>query len=324
MLAEKMFAEGVVKQIKDYLPPEYQEMDYRVTERLKNNDTCRVGVSISSPDEETERVIYVEPFYEAIKDGESLEGVMEKIAGQIKGSDEINSQIQGMCIKDFQQAKSRLSVTLINTNANRRTLSHMPHKEIEDLSMICQISGPVADGMGMLSVTDDIQKMWKVSKETLFDTALANVRESDSYVMHELSSIVNETIMGSMFTAENILNVPEEAVLNSKEPMYVLTNTDRIRGASVLLCPKVMDKVSRMFPEGFYLLPSSIHEILVLPKDAMHGYDAASLGSLVREVNETQVDREEVLSDRIYEYDKSCGAIRQVPESIDRRREMER
>ena len=41
-------------------------------------------------------------------------------------------------------------------------------------------------------------------------------------------------------------------------------------------------------------------------------------------MNETQVDREEVLSDRIYEYDKSCGAIRQVPESIDRRREMER
>lgn len=323
MLAEKMFAKGVVKKIKDYLPPEYQDMDYQVTERLKNNDTCRVGISISSPGEETERVIYVEPFYEAIKDGESLEGVMEKIAGQIKGSDEINSQIQGMCIKDFQQAKSHLSVGLVNTNANRRTLSHIPHKEIEDLSMICQISSPVADGVGTLNVTDDIQKMWKVSKETLFDTALANVRESDSYVMHDISDIVNEVVMG-IFPAENLLNVSEDVSSVSKESMYVLTSTNLNRGASAILCPKVMDKVSRMFPEGFYLLPSSIHEVLVLSKDAMHAYDAASLGSLVREVNETQVDREDVLSDRIYEYDKSRGAIRQVPESIDRRREMER
>ncbi len=323
MLAEKMFAKGVAKQIKDYLPPEYQEMDYGVTERLKNNDTCRVGVSISSPDEETERTIYVEPFYDAIKDGEPLEEVMEKIAGQIKVGDEISRQIQKMYIKDFQQARSCLSVALVNTKANRRTLSHMPHKEIEDLSMICQISSSVAEGVGTLSVTEDIQKTWKVSKETLFDTALANVRESDSYVMHDISDIVNESVMG-IFPAENLLNDLEDVPLVSKESLYVLTNANRNRGASAILCPKVMDKVSRMFPEGFYLLPSSIHEVLVLPKDATHAYDAAILGSLVREVNETQVDREEVLSDRIYEYDKSRGAIRQVPESIDRRREMER
>ena len=323
MLAEKMFAEGVVKQIKDYLPPEYQEMDYRVTERLKNNDTCRVGVSISSPDEETERTIYVEPFYEAVKDGEPLEEVMEKIAGQIKESSKVNSQIQGMCIKDFQQVKSRLSVGLVNTNANRWTLSHIPHKEIEDLSMICQISSPVADGVGTLNVTDDIRKMWKVSKETLFDTALANVRESDSYVMQDISDIVSEVVTG-IFPAENLLNISEDVPSISKESIYVLTSANLNRGASAILCPKVMDKVSRMFPEGFYLLPSSIHEMLVVSKDATHAYDAASLGSTVREVNETKVDREDVLSDRIYEYDKSRGVIRQVPESIDRGWEMER
>ena len=323
MLAEKMFAKGVAKQIKDYLPPEYQEMDYRVTERLKNNDTCRVGVSISSPDEETERTIYVEPFYEAVKDGEPLEEVMEKIAGQIKESSKVNSQIQGMCIKDFQQVKSRLSVGLVNTNANRWTLSHIPHKEIEDLSMICQISSPVADGVGTLNVTDDIRKMWKVSKETLFDTALANVRESDSYVMQDISDIVSEVVTG-IFPAENLLNISEDVPSISKESIYVLTSANLNRGASAILCPKVMDKVSRMFPEGFYLLPSSIHEMLVVSKDATHAYDAASLGSTVREVNETKVDREDVLSDRIYEYDKSRGVIRQVPESIDRGWEMER
>lgn len=321
MVAEKMFAEGVVRQIKEYLPSKYQKMECQVTEKIVNNDTCRVGISIDSPDKKTARIIYVEPFYEDFREGEPLAGVMEKIAGLIESSEETERLLQGFWMKDFQQAKSDLWVALVKTDENRRMLSRMPHLEIEDLSMVCQISHSISDGRGTMKVTHDIQKEWKVSKETLFDAALKNVRESDSYVMHEMSAVVNEIMIGSP-AAENLLDMPEGAKRNMNELLYVLTNTNRSEGASVMLCPKVMDKVSRMFPEGFYLLPSSIHEVLVVPKNGCA--DARTLGMMVRDVNQAEVEREEVLSDRIYEYDKSRRTIRQIPESIERGRGMER
>ena len=77
-----------------------------------------------------------------------------------------------------------------------------------------------------------------------------------------------------------------------------------------------------LFPEGYYLLPSSIHEMIIVPKDG--NISPKELGEMVRNVNETEVAREEVLSDRIYEFDKEKRQLCQVPESIEKEKEMER
>lgn len=89
-----------------------------------------------------------------------------------------------------------------------------------------------------------------------------------------------------------------------------------------MVCPWVMEKVSSLFPEGFYILPSSIHEILIVPGNGEE--NAGELGEMVRDVNRTEVRREEVLSDHIYEYDRESGRICQVPEPKERKRGMER
>ena len=83
-----------------------------------------------------------------------------------------------------------------------------------------------------------------------------------------------------------------------------------------------MEKVARIFPEGFFILPSSVHEVLIVPKDTY--LSVKELGNLVREVNQSEVSREEVLSDRVYEYDSEKGRIRQIPDSIEKGRGMER
>ena len=83
-----------------------------------------------------------------------------------------------------------------------------------------------------------------------------------------------------------------------------------------------MEKISRLFPEGFYILPSSIHEVLIVPKDGE--LVPKELGNLVREVNQIEVSSDEVLSDRVYEFDREKGKIRQIPESLPKERGMER
>lgn len=70
------------------------------------------------------------------------------------------------------------------------------------------------------------------------------------------------------------------------------------------------------------LLRPYLSLFLIVPKN--EGVSPRDLGEMVREVNHSQLQKEEILSDRVYEYDKERGKICQVPESIKRGKEMER
>lgn len=89
-----------------------------------------------------------------------------------------------------------------------------------------------------------------------------------------------------------------------------------------MLHPETLEQMSRLFPEGYYLLPSSVHEFLIIPKSM--DISPKELGEMVRDVNHQMVSKEEILSDRVYEYDKEKRRILQVPESIEKERGMER
>lgn len=86
----------------------------------------------------------------------------------------------------------------------------------------------------------------------------------------------------------------------------------------------MLEKLDELFPKGFYVVPSSIHETIVMPKVICEMETSPRLiGEIVRDINQKYMDRKEILSDRIYEYDKKSGKIRQVPESIEKERGME-
>ena len=123
-------------------------------------------------------------------------------------------------------------------------------------------------------------------------------------------------------TEINLLESPEIFTEYKDEVLFVLTNESRHHGTAALVCPEVMNKVHELMPEGFYILPSSIHETIIVSKDCE--ISPKHLGQMVREINHEMVDREDVLSDRVYEYDKDLGKIRQVPESIQKSREASR
>ena len=84
--------------------------------------------------------------------------------------------------------------------------------------------------------------------------------------------------------------------------LFVLTNEEGLNGAGTVLYEGILDSFSDQIKGGFYILPSSIHEVLLVPEK--EGSDPAALSELVKEVNRTVVDDGEILSDRIYYYEK--------------------
>ena len=95
--------------------------------------------------------------------------------------------------------------------------------------------------------------------------------------------------------------------LQKKEQMYILTNEEKYYGAAVILYPHVLSHISRLLHSNFFVLPSSIHECILVPDSGQ--FTKKELETMVREVNETQVEDEEVLSQNVYYYDSKKEAL---------------
>lgn len=223
-------------------------------------------------------------------------------------------------VRDYDSVKDYLKVALVNTKANRSMLMQHPHMAMEDLSVILKLELPETKSRGKTDakVTNSLAVCWGIGKKELFRNAAENTWEKHPPILAELAHMI-EMMEGMTRETENLLE--REQVPEIMYPMYVLTNNEQKEGAVSMLSPTVLERISGLFPDGYYVLPSSTNEVMIIPKSA--GLSAAELGEMVRDINKTVI-REEVLSDRIYEYDKDKGRVLQVPESMKKGREAER
>ena len=202
-------------------------------------------------------------------------------------------------------------------------LAQMPHRKMADLSLFYSVVFPDQgdDMRASMKIKNGHMAYWSVSEQDLYTQAISNIESRETNTLFPMDSVLAAMLTGRE-NGQNLLKAtPGENMQSLPGGMYVLTNEQKTYGASLLAVPGIMEKVSQLLPEGYYILPSSIHETIILPKPC--GVPAKELGEMVRDINRTQVNREERLSDCVYEYDKEKHAIRQVPESV-RRRGMER
>ena len=91
------------------------------------------------------------------------------------------------------------------------------------------------------------------------------------------------------------------------DKLFVLTNNQKLNGAAALLDEKMMEQIAERVGNDFYILPSSVHEVLIVPKEA--GMDFKDLEAMVQEVNATQVAPQDKLSDHVYQYDNETREV---------------
>jgi len=103
--------------------------------------------------------------------------------------------------------------------------------------------------------------------------------------------------------------------------MYVLSNADKLNGAAAILDSKTMEDISEKLGGDFIVLPSSIHEVIVLPVN--EDMDRQTLEAMVQDVNAGQVAPEERLSDHVYMYDSQAKELVRADKMEERRQERE-
>ncbi len=293
MLDYNEFQEKVLNCIKEKLGGGYKVELHSVK---KNNGVTLISVMIQEVGSDIVPNIYLEDFYEQYCVSSTIEdiadciiGIYRKHKGKIKLSVEEFASFEGL--------KDRIYLKLINYERNAENLIDVPHKRFLDLAIVYYVFWDKQGDIMTSIVTRSHIKLWKVAEDELHEIACRNTYSEN------VADIINMKAFVCDLYAK-VKGGDKEAMLKGLDKeagcMYILTNKCRMLGAITMLNDEVLKKIYEIFGAAFYILPSSIHEVIAVPENDM---SVSELIAMVTDINESEVDYMEVLSDNVYRYD---------------------
>lgn len=255
---------------------------------VKNNGTKRHGLTIAQKGINIFPTIYLEEYYQQFQGGSSVEHIAGEILRLYKEV-RFRRSFEGEFIKDYQNVRRKIVYRLVNREANKELLKEVPYEEYLDLAVIFYVLIEVnSHGMASLMIRDEHLEMWNVTKSEIARRAKENTPRLLPYEFGTMYALIEELTGEDGGSFEDV--------------MYVMSNRLRSYGAATILYEDRLEGIGDYLKEDYYVLPSSVHEVIIVPKSAAPGWEA--LNALVAEVNETQIEAEDILSDRAYYYDR--------------------
>ncbi|MGI5892470.1 MAG: DUF5688 family protein [Bacillota bacterium] len=285
------FKAWAADEIRAWLPPEYADADVSI-HRMEKLGLAYDGMTVVRSGQRAAAAVNLTAFYDMYQEGKTTGDIIHEMADVAVMQ---APQMEYSVFSDYEAAKDYLFIRVANKEANADVLAGMPHKEVEDLAITYHVLvNHDQNGIASAPVTDDLLRHYGVTAEQLHEDAIAN---SQRMLPAQLDSMQN--MLFGMMTPEASDTLRDEPYPGST--MLVLTNNVQLNGAAALFYPGVMDQAAERLGGNFIVLPSSTHEVIMIPADGMT--DFRSLEQMVKDINRSQVAPEERLSDHVYHYD---------------------
>lgn len=262
-----------------------------VKEVVKNNDTICVGINISEPGQRIVPTLYLEPYYEAYLDEMSLDLILSSIRrNYLEAMENMPFNVVDLPdVTDYEAIKDQIIFQLVNYEKNHKRIEEGPYLVKDDLAVVFRILFEMKDeACASCLITNEMAQEWQMDAQDLLKVARKNTQRIYP------KRFVN--LMELLFLMSDGMYSAEEEI-----PMYVLTNEQGMNGASCILYEGTLEECSRELGGNFYVLPSSLHECILVPEHCVD--EPKYLLEMVREVNASGVEPEDVLSDSVYFYD---------------------
>ena len=231
----------------------------------------------------------LQPYFQMFNDGMAYENIVEQIADRASGTYADRPAVTAESIGSYEAMKDKLMIQLIGREGNEGMLRTIPHHSIEDMEIVYRLRVQDTEmGLASALVTNSMLGHYGITAEQLRQDAFASAVSHTPFEIKTMAEVLNE-LMGA------------EIIPQDELPMYVASNKERIHGAGVIAYPEFMEEATKRLGGDFYVLPSSIHEVILMPDTP--DVSALELQGIVQSVNVEQVAPEERLSDHIYHYD---------------------
>ncbi|MDD2960212.1 MAG: DUF5688 family protein [Lachnospiraceae bacterium] len=298
------FLEQVKVRIKKKIGKEVRICIYPV---IKNNSIVLDGLSILQDGENISPAIYLNAFYREYTSGESLEHIIDKILCCYESGRKLH-KIDTSFYTDFEKVRGKLVCRLINFEKNEKLLKEIPYHRFLNLAVVYYYLMDESEiGSATILVHNDHLKTWGVSADELKEIAVENTPKLLPWDFLSMSEMIHAMLVSEKkerkkdagdCLRENMLEGLEE--LQPQLPLYILSNKEKNYGAVCMIYDRILESIADKLQDDYYILPSSVHECMIIP--VCMDNDEEGLLEMVREINETQVEPEEILADSIYRY----------------------
>jgi hypothetical protein len=292
----KEFGNALIKELENNFG---EGFELKFNEVLKNNGVVYHAITIHDKNENVAPTIYIDDLLDRYLRGESLTRLaadMTRFYRECSCHKEVDIDF----FSAFSEVCPKLSFRLACIETNKKRLQNVPYRTFEDLALVPICVLDISDcGQGSITITRKHLENWEVSEEELWDNIMGNVEKVFPPKVTPISDIINMDLF------------PVEC-FSQLENIKVISNEGRLFGANVAFYPGVLKAVAEKADSDLYVIPSSVHEMMVFPiKGCL--LPTSVMVDMVRDVNTTSLSREEVLSFKVYRYDRdqdklsACG-----------------
>lgn len=284
------FVSYIKDKIRERMGDSYSVMTYKV---LKNNSLELDSLVLLKEGRNFAPNIYLNGYYDLYLAGTSMKEIIDRLCM-------IYNHCSIPAIKDdfnfsLDTIGSYIFFRIVSLERNKKLLTQIPYIKYLDFAVTfhCLVRCE-DDGIGTIRITNEHMKLWNISLNNLSDLAFKNT----SRLFPPVIRTMEEVLRGS-------LDNGNPSYISC--PMYILTNEKGINGASCLLYKDLIKNFAHQINSDLYILPSSVHEIILLPMKKKLNIDY--LSKMVMEINKSSVPVDEILSDNVYIYSMERDAI---------------
>lgn len=279
-----MTKQEFTKEIVNGLKTEVDVIEAGVKTLTKNNNTKIDCVLLrTKASGKYTAVVNIGDLYDDFTSGTDISTIVERLIRQC------NEQMpkSNFDINNYANVRPNLFVALVNAELNENEKDALADPFL-DLLKIVKIIVPSGKNSGLVTVKKSMLDVWGVTATEVFMDAIS--------AKNPYTVTVNDTI-------SNMIGV------NDDVPFEFVTNKMKFFGASVILYDDkaVLKKLAKKYGDDLVIIPSSVHEVLVLPY--YDGSDLDSLREIIKHVNNSIVEKADILSYSAYKYNRSKNSI---------------
>lgn len=267
--------------------------------KFTNKEGDRLNITFAEHDDAYEVCsVRVDEVYKAYHEGAKLNAIVNYISNDVLHAKNYNIYDKTKTLIDYDTAKSRLFVRLLNCDRNSDILKNVVHKTLGDIALtVCAI----VDNRENLISTKILKSMvekWRKTETDIFNEALENTYRATPPRIYKWEGVLCD----ESYAGESFMNDEDVCDLDKSFSGNILSTTRKTNGAVAVFLPGVAEKISELLDSDFYMVFTSIHEVMIHSTGS--GVDLKDLKLVLQDALREVTTSSDYLTEKIYKYNR--------------------
>lgn len=267
--------------------------------KFTNKEGDQLNITFAEHDDAYEVYsVRVDEVYKAYHEGAKLNAIVNYISNDVLHAKNYNIYDKTKTLIDYDTAKSRLFVRLLNCDRNSDILKNVVHKTLGDIALtVCAI----VDNRENLISTKILKSMvekWKKTETDIFNEALENTYRATPPRIYKWEGVLCD----ESYAGESFMNDEDVCDLDKSFSGNILSTTRKTNGAVAVFLPGVAEKISELLDSDFYMVFTSIHEVMI--HSVKSGVDLKDLKLVLQDTLREVTPSSDYLTEKIYKYNR--------------------